>query len=293
MDTPSVDTPTGETWREFKIEPAVAPIFPDQNPNTDAFAVFTGDLHIGNLMALMPPVMELPEGQVLVASKVQQWVWACWVNFWDIVKQYKWRSKKRLVVCLMGDTLHGTRLGKHPQVVNDQGLQIAMAEVILKPIRELADKLYVVKGTEFHSGLSGQFEELLSTSIKADAVAWRLRLNIGGKLFDLAHFGRAGTRPWTVGQANQLSGLLVDYATHHEGRMVDYMIRAHRHIPDDTGVKFIGIRGMITPSWMLADAYAHGRGFADTIAPIGGIMIDGNWVQHVMYEPKRDEVINA
>lgn len=273
--------------------PITKPLFPAEPPDTDAFCVAIGDTQIGSMVALMTPKVELANGQPLLASKAQMWMWDCWRNFWDYAHAYKRKTKKRAIVVHLGDMIQGC--GKrHPDFLEDLAAQMDMATDILKPVREFADKFYVCKGTEYHSGPGAENEKTLAKlGVKADRVEWAIRTDIGGKLFDCAHVGRAGTRPWTVGMANLVSQVLVDYVDKREKRFPDYVLRGHKHVQDDTGIKFSHTRGVIVPGWQLPDAYVFNKCGAATRSNLGGILIDGDWMQHILYQPEREGILYA
>jgi hypothetical protein len=154
--------------------------------------------------------------------------------------------------------------------------------------------MYMCKGTEYHAGPGAEDEKTLGKhGVKMEAVEWCLRLDIGEYLFDCAHVGRAGTRPWTVGMANLVSQILVDYADKGETRMPDYILRGHKHVQDDTGIKFSNTRGVIVPGWQLPDAYVYEKSGGATRTNMGGLIIDGPWLQHILYQPERERIVHA
>lgn len=273
-------------------QPIHPPLFPAKVPNTDAFCVAIGDTQIGSMVALMAPEVELTNGQILKASRPQRWLWDCWRNFWDYAHKYKEMTRKRAVVIHLGDLIQGA--GKrHPDFLADKNAQMNMAVDILKPVRDFADKFYMCKGTEYHSGPGAEDEKTLGKhGVKMDRVEYNIRVVVGGKLFDCAHVGRAGTRPWTVGMANLVAQILVDYTDKGE-RRPDYILRGHKHVQDDTGIKFSNTRGVIVPGWQLPDAYVFEKCGGATRTNMGGILIDGDWMGHILYQPEREAIIHA
>ena len=68
--------------------------------------------------------------------------------------------------------------------------------------------------------------------------------------------------------------MAIDYAT--RGKVLpDFVIRGHRHIIDDSGLKIPGMRAISLPSWQLRTSYGH-RVSPTVRSDIGGlIFVDG------------------
>lgn len=205
------------------------------------------------------PVYTTDEGQIIQATKAQEWIYQSWLDYWDYVKQLAGvstrRRKNRLIVIHLGDIIDGQHHGAL-QMLSNLADQEDMACELLRPIVAMSDGYYQIRGTEAHAGMSAQSEVRISRELGAKACEWELDLEIDGVLYNCSHHGRAGSRDWTSSAANVAAEVSLDRAL--TGREIPaYILRGHRHKLDDSGAKLPGVRAIACPSWQLQNAYGY------------------------------------
>jgi hypothetical protein len=253
------------------------------------------DTHVGGVTALSLPVWETVEGQQIIATKAQEWLYACWQDFWRYVYRLKKESKYHLVTVHLGDIIDGLQHGNVqalPELIDQEN----EACELLKPIRNISDGgFFVCLGTEAHAGAAAQSEQRVAREVGATKAAWSITLEVDGYTIDCSHHGRAGGREWTSSAANMAVEVVVEYLS-RGCEAPRFILRGHRHVIDDSGEKLRGVRAICLPSWQLKNAYGW-RVAPGMRTDIGGLVImDGmiDW-SHARYEaaPGQREVFKC
>ena len=269
------------------------------------FAVFS-DVHANSTVSACPPQgVELDDGQRVIPSKVQVWLYEQWCDYWDFVERIVYEVKGKLICASNGDAMDGTRHHDTPQVMtrDDNGQTYLVQELFNVPRKLKPKKWYVIRGTEVHVGPSGTHEENLARWLRAEPgpdagtrSRWHLRLELHGVLFDLAHHpGVAGGKlPWTRASAmNRQAALVWNEHVLAGERPPDVVIRSHRHVYQDNGppIPTVGypMRSIITPPWQLKTAFAH-RVAQESISTVGALVFvvepDGTYTMiPKLYQP--------
>jgi len=78
-----------------------------------------GDTHCGGTTGLCPPIYELNGNGHQQANKIQKWLWRCWVDYWQRVKDAVKEHDAKLVVIVNGDAVEGVHHGT-TQVVSQR-----------------------------------------------------------------------------------------------------------------------------------------------------------------------------
>jgi len=240
------------------------------------------DVHCGSTLAATPPEgVRLDEGGKYLPSKVQSWLWDCWVDYWQQIAQLVKREHATLRVVLNGDSFEGQHHGSTQVVSTNPEVQAYLAARIFGVPRDLKPAhLFIVRGTEAHVGPSGATEEAFARSIRAEQDTesgrwswWHLRLAVHGIRFDFQHHpSTSGNLPWTRPQAAQRLAFRI--WSEHRLRDFDaphYAFRSHRHVLADSGDAY-PVRAIITPAWQAKTAFAH-KVAADSIADVGGLAV--------------------
>lgn len=278
---------------------------PPGDPDRRAVVAAVSDLHINSTVALCPPGVELDDGGHYSPSPFQQNLWRCWLDYWRAVLMTRERHGGRLYVIINGDAVDGDHHDTPQIITRNLTIQARMALMVLQPIARLADYLFIIRGTEVHTGKSGAWEEWLAEFLHAvpdDETGthswWWLPLEAGGVRFDVAHHpGTSSRRPWTKGgAANRLSAwLLNDYASMGE-KPPQVALRGHNHTLEDSGLNH-AIRTFCMPCWQLTTGFGHRIGGSGKLADIGGLIFtcaDGRYDVDVRrYPPKRRGVWRA
>jgi hypothetical protein len=240
--------------------------------------VLVGDTHFGGFTALCPAELKLDDEGVYHASPVQRQLLAWWDSFWGEVKRE--RQGRKLIVIHMGDMVDGNVHGRGQAIANENDQKRAAQELMM-PVREQADKFFMLRGTEAHVGNSAEREKTLENLLEADACEWEMLLDIDGVLFDLSHHGTGSSRPWGTSAATTAWRVIAD--CHRSGVPAPrFVVRGHTHMIDDSGERVAGTRAFSTPAWQLRNAYGY-KVNAQTRSDIGGVIVDGTDVRFIRY----------
>jgi len=255
--------------------------------------VVLSDTHIGSSTAVSPLKFVVHnrsenEAQVMEANRLQKWLYANWIDFFDYVKS---KSKKhRIIVAHLGDVIDYNHHGS-TQLVQEVGDQVVMAKELLQPYRDIADKFIGILGTAVHAGTDHAVEADLYRQLGADFIEQQMTINLDGVLVDLAHHGRAGFRPWTSSAASLASEIMLDYA--QSGMpLPNFIFRGHLHVMDDSGSKFENTRLIQCPSWQLKTTYANRVAGNTRRSDIGAVILnDGKLdLSHARYRGQPDGI---
>jgi hypothetical protein len=193
--------------------------------------------------------------------------------------------KGKLVVVINGDLYDGvfTSGGGHhgtSQIVTSNPEPIEyIADRVFGVITKMKPaKIYVVRGTEAHSGPNGTIEEARARLLRAvkdehdKSSTWHLRLQAHDVTFDIQHHTNVSGLPWT--RAGAVTRLAARVWMEHQLRGLPaphIAIRSHVHrFADSFGA--YPTRAIITPAWQLKTAFGH-RVAPDNIADVGGIIV--------------------
>jgi Calcineurin-like phosphoesterase len=140
------------------------------------------DIHCGSTIALMPPNFKTLEGTMLNQNPIQQWLWACWQDTIKWIEQVA--NGEPYAVVLNGDLIEGNHHRTMQVISPDVGDHVEAAIHSLRPIVAKANKVFIVKGTECHTGNT---EIVLGKALKTEInpvtkqPAWdRLTIDING-----------------------------------------------------------------------------------------------------------------
>ena len=258
---------------------------------TGTILVVLSDTHIGSSTAVSPLRYTIHsrsknEAQPTEANKLQKWLYANWIDFYDYVKSKA--RKHRIIVAHLGDVIDYNHHGS-TQLVQEVGDQVEMAKTLLMPYRDIADKFIGILGTAVHAGTDHAVESDIYKGLGADYIEQQMTIDIDGVRVDLAHHGRAGFRPWSSSAANLASEIMLDYA--QSGLpLPNYIFRGHLHVMDDSGSKFENTRLIQCPSWQLRTTYANRVAGNTRRSDIGAVLLnDGKLdLSHSRYKGQPD-----
>lgn len=238
------------------------------------------DLHSNSTVALCPPVVTLDDGGTYKANEQQRWIWRKWRSYWQQVADARAAHDARLIVVLNGELADDNYHATTQLVTRNPADMVRLAIECLTPMLELKpDAIFVARGTEAHSGVSGWLDERIADDIGArpsragTASHWQLRLSVEGVRVDVAHHppGGGGRLPWTRGNfAPRLAAqALMDAASRGE-RPPHLYVRGHVHAPADSHDTH-PVRAIVLPSWQLTTSYGHRLGGG--VLPVGGLIV--------------------
>jgi hypothetical protein len=257
------------------------------------------DLHCGSTVAVCPDEgLPLDDGGRYHPSKVQRWLWHCWIDFWSKVGALVAEHEAEFWLAINGDMVDGDHHDT-PQIVSRKlnVQEICALKVLELPLSFKPKHTFVVRGTEVHVGKGADDEEKIARQIGAEQEPdtenhswWQAMIEANGTLIDFQHHGRRGYRYWTAANAVQMLAAEITASWATEERMPDLSIRSHVHISKDSYDNF-PIRVITTPAWQLKTAFVHRIG-PESLSSIGGLAIvchpGGKYeVEKFPYEPKR------
>lgn len=248
--------------------------------------VVVSDLHCGCKMGLCPAKgAKLDSGGRYMPSRLQRVVWGWWREFWNEWVPQVCRDEP-FDVCVNGDSLEGVHHGATTQISHDLEDQSKVAYEVLKPIREKAEKFYMIRGTEAHVGPSGVEEERLARTLNAcpdeegHYARYELWKRVGNEQGPLCHImhhiGTSGRAAYE--SSGPQAELVAEYteAAQLGKAPPDFVIRSHRH-------RFIKIinpsrrheaASIVTPAWQLKTPFVFKVAGGRISQPqIGGIVI--------------------
>lgn len=259
---------------------------------TGALLVVLSDTHVGSSTAVSPLKFVVHsrstnEAQVTEANRLQRWLYDCWTDFYDYVKQKA--RKHRVIVAHLGDVIDYNHHGS-TQLVQEVGDQVVMAKELLMPYRDIADKFIGILGTAVHAGADHAIETDLYRQLGADFIEQQMTINLDGVIVDLAHHGRVGFRPWTTGAPALAAEIMLDYA--QSGiELPNLIFRGHRHVLQDSGSHFENTRLIQCPSFQLKTSHGWNVAGNTVRSDIGGVLvIDGEVdLSHSRYRGQPDQ----
>ena len=212
--------------------------------------------------------VNLDDGGSYQASKGQRWLWRNWIDFWDSV------PKGEVWTVLNGDLVDVNGKHKSSQVISLNETDVMKMTVdVLEPVLDKSDRVFVVRGTAAHTGLSGNIEEKIALDIGAEKCGdnyswWELLLDCDGVKFYITHHGPLGRLRHTHG--NALNRRAVEIEDLFAGRGVPQVtIQSHNHhfstSSDEYKTKVYAL-----PSWQLKTDFAKRIGIIEQDI-VGGV----------------------
>ena len=236
------------------------------------FTLVLSDIHCGGTTALLPPDFETIEGQAVRQTAFQKWLWGCWLEIKDWCTDH--HDAYDLVV--NGDAIEGMHHRTIQVWSPDPADHVNAAHHCLAPIADMARKVYVVLGTEAHTGT---FEHDLADRLGAEYADGKrrkafdvLRLVYDGTRYKFCHHISTSSRPWT--EAGRLSSALSAHQlvdVRRGAAMTQVLGCGHGHIYDfhgnATGLCVTG------PGWQGPTRYV-GRFAPHSGLEVGGYVLD-------------------
>lgn len=227
--------------------------------------IVVSDLHCGCQFGLCSPEVQLDSGAIYRHGPVQEVIWKWWREFWDEWVPAVTRGEP-FGVLVNGDAIDGQHHGSKTQITPNHADQEAIAYEVLAPIRERAEAMWMVRGTEAHVGQSAENEERLARRLgcvrnpSGAATHYEVWIRVGHGLVHATH--HVGT---TSSMAYETSALMREYSEMmtDAGRWhlepPDVAIRSHRHRMCKVEVPTANVYGVIftTPAWQAKTPFAY------------------------------------
>ncbi len=234
------------------------------------------DLHVNSSVALLPPTVTKDDGQVVTASKTQQWLWSKWLHFWKLTAHYKAQTGAQVVGFINGDW---GDMNRHDgfQLIEQKNTDtvIDMMVATVEPMRKVCDRIFVIRGTEAHVGGVGWMENRAAKEIGAvenvqqGTHSWYyFEGEFDGVWIVSAHHpGTNSMRPWTIGnEANRRAAMDVYNYASAEWKPTLTLWGHYHHDADSHDTH--SIRAIYNRCWKVKDSFSHKIGLggqADTM----------------------------
>jgi hypothetical protein len=242
---------------------------------------FLNDLHVGATYGLWPEVWTLKKGHTIGSNKSQRQLLG---HFWQFAQECA--TNKVNVLCVVGDLLTGQNrkeFGKYT-MTTDINIQVDVCAYLLSEfVRRVPtiQRIYLFKGTPYHSSLDTTAEEAVGNALKKD---YDVDAEYRGEyvIFDLEHNGNVKklfvTHPASAATMYPEQAMGKDMMLWQEAvgngklKPVDFIIRAHKHMFAE--VHKAKIRAIQLPCWQYFVPYDSAmKNFARWQPDIGGVLL--------------------
>lgn len=258
--------------------------------------IVVGDIHANSSVGVCPPDIELDDGQFYGRSKTQKWLWDCWIDFCEKVKKEK---KGKLVVVVAGEVADAPyKYASHQYVSQDKFIAQDIGIRVLEPLANMADYLYITRGTEAHVGkssgldnaIAGDFTNIVKNPDTGQPSWYWLPLQIENVKCDIAHHTQMGNMGWTQRNYATYTASKILFECAEKGRDVPQLVfRQHVHRWADSYDNFDNIRCIIGGCWVGSTSHTN-KIKPGALAEIGGTMTfidnDKYEVTKIKYQPE-------
>lgn len=248
-----------------------------------------GDIHANSKVGLCPPVVNMFKGGTYRPPRPQLWLHSKFLEYRDEVAAARDRAGGRLIIIFTGELADNNKHSQYDLIEHHPDAQMRVAVDAIMPLLEVIDKergdlIYVLRGTEAHSGPDSWMDNKIGADIGAvetvtpDKTVLNsfdvLTLNIDGVRINAAHHPPLGPGrlPWTSSTyATRMAAHAFMSATLAGEQPPHLFVRGHYHVPGDSYDAY-PTRALALPSWQLPTSYVYRLG-GERPAPIGGAIV--------------------
>lgn len=242
--------------------------------------VVLSDTHCNHTVGLCLPQVKTGDGDYSTAGVIRRWVFHQWES---VLEEIEKKKRGELWTILNGDIVEADSKQRSGQLISRDKTEIAnTAHDVLLPLMEMSKGVYVLRGTEAHTGVNASVEEEFAQ--KFDNVIenketnkhtwWHLPLVFSGVKMDIMHHpkGNGGGRPYnSQSGVDRLASDTLFEAANEQADIPDLVIRSHLHGYKDSGSAF-RTRAIITPAFCLLTAYGYRIGLSHD-GELGAVLI--------------------
>jgi hypothetical protein len=193
-------------------------------------------------------------------------------------------------VVVNGDLTDGRHHNSTTQISQNLSDQRKIARIVFDPIVELCKgNFYVIRGTEAHTGQSGENEETLAQELGAipnefgNYARWDMWLRIGGRLAHITHhISVTGSMHYETTALMKEFGEACAEAGRWNLEAPSFVVRSHRHRHAE--IKVPTSRGdgicVVTPGWQLRTPFVWKGAGRNTSPQMGGILLRAGDEEH-------------
>jgi hypothetical protein len=177
-----------------------------------------------------------------------------------------------------------------------------MAHQADKPLLNLCDRFYLIRGTGAHEGHESEYARMLAEKAGAETVdgtqaPWSLLYDAGGVLIEATHHAIGGFRKASFAQGaitRLAEETVIEYASHRD-RVPDIVLRGHVHKFADSYDAIPGCRALTVGAWQLHTEHSHRSGYGMRLSDIGALIIrieNGRYeIIKARYAPQRAKIV--
>jgi hypothetical protein len=240
------------------------------------------DLQCGSIFGILPANFVTSEGIPKLQNAGQQYLWECWLDFADRLKEFKPDA-----IIVNGDLIDGPQRKQDGTELSLPLLfdQTEAAEQCLRVLKKKCPsmKWYFVQGTEYHVGRAAQHEEQIAKSIGATKysslgsgvyVKEVLWLEVEGIIVECSHHisvTQGFYRLTALDREMQWSAMAAKDNSKGVPK-ADLLIRSHVH--NFQAAEHASKQGLVTPCWQLQTRYMRKNSVYRMIPDIGGTFIE-------------------
>lgn len=241
--------------------------------------VIIADLHCGHRSGLTPPKWQYHKD-------VEEPILRKFGDFQRVM--WEWYEKTILdlqpidTLVINGDAVDGKgeRSGGTELITTDRHAQVQMAAEAIACAN--AKKVYIIKGTNYHTGIEEDWEEVLADQVKADHCGNHEWIDADGVIIDFRHQVSGSTIPhgrYTAMARAMLWNLL--WAERDMQPLAKIIVRSHRHFYAHCGdARWLGISTPALQGWT-----KFGSNIVEGTNDVGLISIDAKggeytWAVH-------------
>jgi len=262
--------------------------------------ILISDTHTNSTLALAKPGVCLDDGTPYQLNTIQRWLLPVWEQCLDDIETLTKGYHRN--VLLNGDIVDVDAKDRTWQMITkNPAMAKRHACEVLEPVVDMSDTLFVMRGTEAHTGTDAYLEEEIAENFDAERNPdtgqyswWHLRAKFSGVTFDVAHHYGMGRLAHTyANSANKLAFNTMWHYIDWGEKPPDLVIRAHNHRFADSGRTY-DTRAIFCPAWQYHTPYLYRLGAANDRPHIGALVFlcedDGSYKFHdLLYRAKRSK----
>lgn len=211
------------------------------------------DTHCGSEHGLLPDVVAMEDGRILSCngSRKLEFLWKSWLDMREAFFQIV--GDDSYIFTLNGDVIEGCHHGTDEVVAAKMSQHLTIAQECVGPFIEMAEKTYVTRGTQCHTG---EWEALLCERYGLGKAKDFQQYEVNGCLVDARHHMPTATS--VIQESAAMSKVITNSVANavRAGHPVPkVLLRAHRHL---TGDYCDGERMLVVPGpWQYQTRFGY------------------------------------
>ena len=243
--------------------------------------VIVNDTHINSSVGLCPAAMKRDDGQTIVPSSSQLWLRERWLEFWHDVKLAREHFKAEKVNAIVnGDWGDMNKHSAYQLLSPNHDDVIDWMVDVMQPAKIACDRIFVVRGTEAHTGGVGWMENRAAKELGAEIDSntglpswWVYEGTFEGVNILAVHRPRTNSgMPWTRGAAANRQAKIVEDAYYDNDWRPHLAVFGHVHHAEDSFDNH-RTRAIYNAPWTCLDAHAQQIGVGLNPVTVCGLIV--------------------